>query len=181
MKEDHSNNVTHSTRFRRETLLVIETVLDDFSPQTLAYTTEQLLKLGAFDAYTTPVTAKKGRSGHLLTVLCQPSDTSRIEEYIFDHTSTLGLRTYLSERLFLEREWVQVDLVNHLPNAKKAKLPPIRIKIARDLNGKIVHAQPEYEDCVTYAQSTYLPLKMVLARALDKYNQTANNSFIVQD
>jgi len=164
MAENKAINVTHSPRFRHEILVVIETILDDFSPQALAYTTEQLLKLGVFDAYVTPVIAKKGRSGHLLTVLCQPQETAHIEEYIFDNTSTLGLRTYLTDRLFLDREWKKINL------SDDKKSPQIRIKIARDLNGKIVNAQPEYEDCVIYAEATGLPLKEVLNLAMTKYN-----------
>jgi len=170
MADNQTINIVHSPRFRCEPVVVIETILDDFSPQALSYTAEQLLKIGALDAYVTPVIAKKGRGGHLLTVLCQPEDTARIEEYIFDHTSTLGLRTYLTDRLSLEREWIKVELAGNEKNNGKQKSYEIRIKIARDLNGKIINAQPEYEDCVAYAQSNNLPLKEVFTSVMSKCN-----------
>lgn len=158
--------LNHSNRFNRETLSIVETMLDDFSPQNLSFITEKLIEIGALDTYVTPVTAKKGRSGHLLTVLCQPVNLATIEEYIFEQTSTLGLRTYLTDRLYLNREWVNIEL----DAEQKGESPKIRIKVAKDLNGKIINAQPEYEDCIVYAESQKVPLKTILSRSMEKFN-----------
>ncbi len=167
-------NMVHSSRFSREPLVVIEAIVDDFLPQALAYTSEQLLKSGAMDVYVTPVIAKKGRSGHLLTVLCQREKLSLIEEQIFDQTSTIGLRTYLTDRLLLERDWQTVNLTDD-PSIN-GKAHEIRIKVSKDLNGKIINALPEYDDCALYAQSAKLPLKEVFNRALAKFNQKISTS-----
>jgi len=168
---DQSAILSHSDRFNRESLAVIETMLDDFSPQNLSFISEQILEIGALDTYVTPVTAKKGRSGHLLTVLCQPQHLAALEQYIFEQTSTLGLRVYPTDRLYLERSWVEVNLDNDTQTSTKTsdKRSPnkIRIKIAKDLTGKIINTQPEYEDCVAYARARNLPLKEILVKAIE--------------
>jgi len=162
---DQSVTLSHSDRFNRESLTVIETMLDDFSPQNLSFIAEKLLEMGALDTYVTAVTAKKGRSGHLLTVLCQPINLAIIEEYIFEQTSTLGLRTYLTDRIYLNREWVNIEL----NDKHKGESHKIRIKVAKDLTGKRINAQPEYEDCARFAEVNSLPLKTVLQGAMKKF------------
>jgi uncharacterized protein (DUF111 family) len=112
------------------------------------------------DAYIVPCTMKKGRSGHLLSVLCYPKDVAKLEEYIIFHTSTLGVRTHAVERVVADRDWVNIKL-----NGES----DIRVKIGRDLNGKIIHAQPEYEDCADFARSTGLPLTEVFKQALREF------------
>jgi len=155
-----SNNGSMTTRFKTEQVVVLETNLDDLSPQVLSYTCEQLLKLGALDTFITPCLMKKGRSGHLLTVLCEPAKSDELQEYLLLQTSTLGVRKYTTERLSADREWQTIKLDGN---------QPIRIKIAHDLNGNIIHAQPEYEDCAVYAQVTGLPLQEIFEQALTKF------------
>jgi uncharacterized protein (TIGR00299 family) protein len=149
-------------RFETEAISVLETNLDDLTPQILAFTSSELLKRGALDVFVTPCTMKKGRSGHLLTVICQPADALRLQEEILLKTSTLGVRCYQSKRLVARREWSSVQL-----NGGE----PIRIKIARDLQGKVIHVQPEYEDCAAYASHSGLPLEDVFRQALVNYKQ----------
>lgn len=55
---------------RRERLLILETNIDDLSPQVMAYTMEELLSAGALDVWATPILMKKGRPGTTLRVLC---------------------------------------------------------------------------------------------------------------
>lgn len=150
-------------RFKSEPLMVLETNLDDFSPQLLAFTQEQLLKVGALDTFVTPCMMKKGRSGHLLTVLCNPSESDKLQEYLLLQTSTLGVRKYITERLVANREWIKVSLDNG---------DQIRIKLAYDLDGKIIHAQPEYEDCAAYASTTGTPIADVFNQVLSALRTT---------
>jgi hypothetical protein len=155
--------VSHAPgRFRTESVAVIETNLDDLSPQILTFTTEQLLKLGALDVFVSACLMKKGRSGHLLTVLARPSDSDRLKEEILLQTSTLGVRQYLAERTIAEREWTTVQFDGG---------QDIRIKVARDLKGKIIHAQPEYEDCAAGALRSGLSLEHVFEQALAKFRE----------
>lgn len=163
--------INHSNRFNKEILTVIETMLDDFSPQNLSFTAEKLLEIGALDTYVIPVNAKKGRSGHLLTVICKPEHVAKLEEYLFEQTTTLGMRVYSTDRIYLDREWVNIDLNYSEKNGViENSSHKIRIKVGKDLSGKIMNIQPEYEDCISYAQTKNLPLKTVISRAIEKFN-----------
>jgi uncharacterized protein (TIGR00299 family) protein len=140
------------SRFDMESIIVIETNFDDFTPQAIAFTSEQLFKLGALDVFVAPCLMKKGRSGHQLTVLCYPLESKRIEEYILLETTTLGIRKHLSERTILQRKWQEVEL----DDGRR-----IRVKIAYDNAGNFTHSQPEYDDCADYARSSGVPLQEV--------------------
>lgn len=147
-------------QFRSEVVAVIEANIDDCPPNIIAYTLEKALAEGALDISVVPATMKKGRSGHLLTVLAKPEDKRRLEILILKETSTLGVRSYFVERLVAEREYSEVKLSDSWS---------IRVKIGRDLNGNIVNVQPEYADCATYAERHGLPLKDVFEKALSTY------------
>jgi pyridinium-3,5-bisthiocarboxylic acid mononucleotide nickel chelatase len=147
------------TQFRAEIITVIEATIDDCPPNIIAYALEKALTEGALDIAIVPATMKKGRSGHLITVLTRPEDRRKIETLLLRETSTLGVRTYFVERLIAEREFAEVKLSDW----------SIRIKIGRDLNGKVVNVQPEYSDCATYAERHDVPLRDVFEQALAKY------------
>ena len=152
-------------RFAAEALSVIEANIDDFSPQALSTVMERLLGAGAMDVTLTPVVMKKGRAGHILSVLCKPEDRYRLQEQILDETSSIGVRWYAAERLVAHREWQEVELS---PGRR------VRIKIARDNQGHIVNMQPEFEDCARYADEHKVPVKEVLIDALSRYRNGSN-------
>jgi len=87
---------------------VLETALDDCSPQILSYVSEQALALGALDVMLAPVQMKKGRPGTLLTLLCAPGTEPTFADLLFRETSTLGVRTRRESRLILAREQLTV-------------------------------------------------------------------------
>jgi hypothetical protein len=158
-QSDHTAN-GELNQFRIEIIAVIEANVDDCPPNIIAYTLEKALAEGALDISVVPATMKKGRSGHLITVLAKPQDRRKLETLILKETSSLGVRSYLVERLVAEREFAEVKL---------SESWSIRIKIGRDLNGNIVNLQPEYADCATYAERHGLPLKEVFEQALAQY------------
>jgi hypothetical protein len=144
----------------RETVSVLECAVDDLSPQIVAHTTQLILEHGALDIMATSVAMKKGRVGTLLTILCRPGDAPRFEELLFRETSTLGVRTRTEQRRILERTHSTVIT----PYGR------IRIKTAM-LDGTIMHAQPEYEDCQASAVEHRVPLKHVINEALHAWKQ----------
>jgi uncharacterized protein (DUF111 family) len=73
---------------------VIETNLDDMSPQIYGYFAERALAAGALDVFSTPVQMKKNRPGLLVTILCEPGNVSRLIDLVFRETTTIGVRTY---------------------------------------------------------------------------------------
>ncbi len=144
----------------RETVTVLECALDDLSPQIVAHATQLALEHGALDAMATSVMMKKGRLGTVITILCRPADAPRFEELLFRETSTLGIRTRTEQRRVLNRAHATVVT----PYGK------IRIKTAT-LDGVLMHAQPEYEDCHARAIEHRVPLKHVFNEALQAWRQ----------
>lgn len=135
-------------------IAVIEANLDDMSPQIYGYFAEQALAAGALDIFSTAVQMKKNRPGQLVTLLCEPSNLKPLIDLIFRETTTIGIRTHEVRRQTLARESVPVE----------TPLGTIRMKISR-LNGTLLNAAPEYEDCRKIAAQKGLPLKQVLSTA----------------
>ena len=142
-----------------ESIAVIETVFDDCNPQVLAYVSELLLDAGAWDVYRASVQMKKGRTGVQITVLCSPSLMPRLRDILFRETTTIGLRWRLENKLALAREFLTVQ----------TSRGEVRIKIARWPNGNVANAAPEYEDCRLLATLHSVPLKQVIAEAMQTY------------
>jgi len=133
-----------------ERLLMIETNVDDLSPQVFGHVMERALEMGALDCYFTPVQMKKNRPGVLLSVLCRPAEREKLTQMIFAETTTLGVRSYDVERRALDRESVLVE----------TQYGPIDVKVAR-LNGHVVNEMPEYDQCRAAAQKFGVPLREV--------------------
>ncbi len=141
-------------------VVVIETNLDDATPQALAFTVERLLEEGALDAHVSTVTMKKGRPGHTLTVLARPVDADRLGRIVLAETPALGLRFRREERVELERTLEPVA----------TPFGTIRVKVGR-LDGETLNAWPEYEDCAAAARKHGVPLAHVQQAALDAAKQ----------
>lgn len=134
----------------RERLLMIETNIDDLSPQIFGHVLERALEMGALDCYFTPIQMKKNRPGVLLSILCRNDDRDKLSEMVFAETTTLGLRSYPVERRALERIMQQVE----------TPYGPIDVKVAR-LHGQVLTTMPEYEQCREAALTAKVPLRMV--------------------
>jgi pyridinium-3,5-bisthiocarboxylic acid mononucleotide nickel chelatase len=139
-----------------EPIAVIEVVIDDSTPELLAYVSELLLEAGAWDVYRAAVQMKKGRSGVQMTVLSSPERMPALRDLLLRETTTIGLRWRFENKMALNREFAE------------AKTPwgVVRIKIARWPDGRIANAAPEYEDCRTLAREHAVPLKQVMQAAI---------------
>ena len=133
-----------------ERLLMIETNIDDLSPQVLGHVMDRAFELGALDCYFTSVQMKKNRPGILLSILCEQIKKHELMQLLFKETTTLGVRTYEVERRALERTVVRVE----------TQYGPIDVKVAM-LNGQIVNEMPEFEQCRRVAKGAGIPLKRV--------------------
>ena len=145
---------------RSESVSVLETALDDLSPQVLAYVAETALAKGALDVMLTPVIMKKGRPGTLLTILCDESDRVAMEHLILSETSTLGVRTRQDRRTTLDRSHVSVA----------TEYGEIRVKVG-SLAGEELNAAPEFEDCRAAALKFAVPVKQVQQAAIAAYRR----------
>jgi uncharacterized protein (TIGR00299 family) protein len=147
-----------------ESIAIIETVIDDCNPQVLAYVSDLLLDAGAWDVYRSAVQMKKGRTGVQVTVLCRPNLMPRLRDILFRETTTIGLRWRLENKLALAREFLKVQT----PHGE------VRIKIANFPDGRIANASPEYEDCRLLATLHAVPLKEIIAEAMQVYRGSQN-------
>jgi uncharacterized protein (TIGR00299 family) protein len=133
-----------------EHLWMVETNLDDVSPQIIGHVMDRVFEVGALDCYFTPVQMKKNRPGVLLSVLCKAEDKEAVMKLLFTETTTLGIRSYEVERRALRRSVVQVE----------TQYGPIDVKVAH-LNGRVVNEMPEFEPCRKAAIAANVPLKVV--------------------
>jgi uncharacterized protein (DUF111 family) len=148
-----------SSEAATESIAVLESVIDDSTPQLLAYVSEKLLEAGAWDVYRTSVQMKKGRTGVQITVLCKPDLVPELQELLFRETTTIGLRWRVEKKVALAREFAEVE----------TRWGKVRIKIARLPNNDVANAQPEYEDCRRLATEHSIPLKRVTEAAMIAY------------
>jgi len=144
-----------------EELLMVETNVDDVSPQVLGHLMERAFELGALDCFFTHVQMKKNRPGVLVSILCRPSDGEVVQGLLFAETPTLGVRSYAVRRRALERESVTVE----------TEFGTIAVKVARR-EGRTVGATPEYEDCRAAALAHNVPLRVVQEAALGAFRRS---------
>jgi uncharacterized protein (DUF111 family) len=105
-------------------------------PNLLAALVEDLMDAGALDVTVTPALMKKGRPGHVVSVLSEPADAPKMSRLLLQRTTTLGVRMTRAARVIAERRIIEVE----------TELGPARVKV-KELNGEIVDFSPEYEDC----------------------------------
>jgi uncharacterized protein (TIGR00299 family) protein len=134
---------------------LIETNLDDLSPELVPDAAEGCFAAGALDVWATPAQMKKGRPGIVFSALARPADERVVAEAIMRETSTLGLRIAQLGRWELDRELQTVKVAGE----------PVRVKVGR-LDGDVVNVAPEHDDCAAVARRTGRPVKAVWAEAL---------------
>ena len=139
--------------FKEDSILVIESDIDDMNPQIYECVMESLFKAGALDVYLTQLIMKKGRPGIKLTVLCNSKEKEKMMKIIFEETTTIGLRFYEASRQTLEREIKEI-------NTASGK---VRVKISK-LGSDIIKTTPEYEDCKKLAKKLTMPLTEVMKK-----------------
>ena len=143
--------LAETTAARESTIVsILESNIDDATPEVLGYALERLFELGALDVSYQPLQMKKNRPGTLLRVIARPEDQERLVSAIFAETSTLGLRVLHAERRVRAREIREVDL----------GYGKVRMKVTED------GASPEYDDCRALAKASGKALRLVMADAL---------------
>jgi len=145
-----------------EPIAVLEAVIDDSTPQLLAYASELLLTAGAWDVYRIPVQMKKGRTGIQVTILCAPEKLPALREILFRETTTIGAHWRIESKIALRREFAEVQ----------TEWGAVKMKIARAASGEVLNASPEYEDCRRIATEHGIPLKQVMMEASRLHAET---------
>ena len=120
---------------------------------------EQLLAHGALDAWVAPVTLKKSRPGHVLSVLVPVAERDQVTRRLLTETPTLGVRAW---PVFSGQCSTAPHVEVETPHG------PVRVKVG-SLDGETLNAAPEYEDVRARAEATGVPFKQVWAEALAAY------------
>ena len=141
---------TDEAKTESEKLFMIETNLDDASPQLIGHTMDRAFAHGALDCFFTPVQMKKNRPGVLVSILCRVADREALTQLLFAETTTLGVRSYEVERHALARKFVMVE----------TEFGAINVKVAQT-EKSVSNVAPEYEDCRAAALRAGVPLHAV--------------------
>ena len=147
------------------TLTLLETNLDDMNPEWLPPLLERLLAAGARDAWLTPVLMKKGRPGHVLAVLADPARADALRRLMFQHTTSLGIRTSAVSRHHLARASEPVETPFGTVAVKVAELPDGSRRGA-----------PEFEDCRRLAADHGVAIQRVHEAAMAAWSAGRSNA-----
>lgn len=143
---------------RTNSIVVLETTIDDATPEQLGFLQERLWDVGVLDVFVTPVLMKKNRPGANVTVLVQPGDRDAATEILFHESPTFGVRSHTAERAVLDRRFVSV----------KTRYGKVNVKQGSH-DGKVITVAPEYEDCKRLARAKKVSLETVQRAALAAY------------
>ncbi|RKU18643.1 nickel pincer cofactor biosynthesis protein LarC [Candidatus Poribacteria bacterium] len=156
--EKVSSSDSQTTHHHAETdsVDIIETNVDDMSPEITGYVTAQLFEHGALDVFLTPIFMKKNRPATQITVLCPTPRRDKLIELLLTETTTFGVRLSSADRVKLRRDFIQVETRWGTIQAKRGYL-----------NGILTKTVPEYEDCKRLAEQNNVPLRQIYAEALN--------------
>jgi uncharacterized protein (TIGR00299 family) protein len=143
-------NIKRGTQTENE-VVVIETNIDDMTPQIYEHVMDKLFKARALDVFLTQVIMKKGRPGIKLSVLCSEDKRERIIDIILLETTSIGLRFYRTERKIIQREI----------KSKDTKFGRVNLKVLKIGKGR-KRVSVEYDDCRKIANKFNIPLLEVM-------------------
>ena len=149
----------------QDELVLLETNIDDLSPQILGFVMERAFELGALDCWFTPIQMKKNRPAVMMSILCQIQLRAKLTELIYKETTTLGIRVRSVERECLEREIVRVS----------TSFGEVDVKIGT-LGGNVVNAMPEYDQVKRIAIEKGVPFRIVRDAALAAFDSAKSRS-----
>lgn len=134
-----------------ETIILLETNIDDLNPQIYEYLMDRLFGAGALDVHLIPIIMKKGRPGIILSAMVEKETVEKVMGIIFEETGTLGVRIREVERVKVQREIKEIE----------TEWGKVRIKIA-SRGGQVMGVSPEYEDCKKIAEEKGIPLRRIM-------------------
>jgi uncharacterized protein (TIGR00299 family) protein len=141
------------TQYIQEDVYVLETNMDDVQGEVLGHVIEKLIENGAKDACIIPATCKKSRPGQILKVILDYENLNRIVDIIFRETGTLGIRLTKTSRFIVPREFKTINVqINGMDF-------PVKVKVAKDLEGRIIRVKPEYEELRKISDITGIPIR----------------------
>ena len=151
-----SGNEADNGRRTTNSLFLIETNIDDLSPQILGYVMERAFAIGALDCWFTPIQMKKNRPATMISILCANEKRESLTELLYTETSTLGVRIKAVERNCLPRETVKIE----------TEFGAVDVKIAR-YKDEIINVKPEYDQIREIALQSNKSLREIEKKVLE--------------
>ena len=145
---------------RREAISVLETTVDDVTPEVLGSLQETLAAVGARDVSIVPTTMKKSRPGHLVKVVVDPADAGAVARRLAEETGTLGVREGSARH-----RWVADRAFETATLTVEGETYDVAVKVGSDADGAVFDVSAEYDDALAVAHETDLPVREVLRRA----------------
>jgi uncharacterized protein (TIGR00299 family) protein len=133
---------------------ILECEIDDMNPQIFGVLMEKLYAAGALEVFYSAVQMKKNRPGTLMTIVAAPDKRDAMTDIVFRESTTIGVRHQELSRECLDREMVTVS----------TSVGPVRFKVA-SRGGRVLNAQPEFEDLAKLSAERGIPVKDVQALA----------------
>ncbi|QZX98514.1 nickel pincer cofactor biosynthesis protein LarC [Halobaculum rubrum] len=146
----------------RDDVAVLETNLDDASPEVLGGLQETLADAGARDVSILPATMKKSRPGHLVKVICRPGDADRVARRLAEETGTLGVREGGANHRWVADRRFETAAVALGDDGVAYEIP---VKVASDADGEVYDVSAEYDDAAAAAREAGVPVREALRRA----------------
>jgi len=143
------NNPKAENQETKDTIIKMETNIDDCSGEVLGFVMERLMKAGARDVHYVPVFMKKNRPAWVLNVICKEEDMKNLQNIIFEETTTIGIRYTKMERAILQRE----------QRAVQTPWGEAQVKVC-NLNGK-EQTYPEYESVAQLSRENQIPFAKI--------------------
>lgn len=134
---------------KQDRVWTLETNIDDVTGEALGYVMDRLFMAGAKDVCYIPAFMKKNRPAYLMKVICEEKDREALEDIIFCHTTTIGIRRYPVERTVLPRKTISMET------------PYGSIRMKRVTRGDMVFNYPEYEDVARCADRSGRPFQEI--------------------
>jgi hypothetical protein len=145
----------------RDFIAVLETTIDDSTPEIISDAMKRILNDGALDYTISPVMMKKGRIGHHLEVLCNRDQADKVTRNIFNTTSTFGIRKSMVERVKLRRRLISFQ----------SSYGPIMVKEGY-IGEKLVKIAPEFDDLVRLSEEKQIAPYMLYQLIVGELNKT---------
>lgn len=142
--------------FDTDMIYKLETNIDDCTGENLGFVMEKLMEAGAKDVNYSPVYMKKNRPAYQLNIICQEEDMSKLEQIVFEETTTIGIRRLKMERTVLKRELQTIE----------TKLGKVSVKICKLPNGLRIY--PEYSSVIQLCERHNMPYQEAYQYALEE-------------
>ncbi|PCJ62139.1 MAG: TIGR00299 family protein [Planctomycetota bacterium] len=150
--------ISSEENLKSQRVFLVETNIDDMSPEILSNTCMKLLNISEQDVWTETINMKKNRVGQKICILCNEDKLPLIENVLFQETSTFGFRYQVYNKVEWDRKVHSIELYGE----------EIRMKI-KILNGE-EKIFPEFEDCKKIATLKDISLLDVYKEAIASMN-----------